>query len=243
MFSFRVGMQRVSPATATFFGVVAGAVVITGMALALNLEDIKALRPTDFIWFAVLAALAYPIARVLRNTAITWVGASRAAPWASLRPLFALVLGIALLGERPNLPVALGTPIIVCGLLLVVLAEGADNPEEERDAVRRAGYVLAAGAIFCFAIRDVISRHVVGNIVDPAGDGVDGPPARLRHAVRDYSAGRCRQHAPVAGQARGYLRSVRNKPSACGCVAVPSVEPCPGHGGDANQRHCAVWLP
>ena len=163
----RVGMQRVSPPTATFFGVVAGAVVITVMALAFNMDDVRSLQPSDFIWFAVLAALAYPIARVLSNTAITWVGASRAAPWSSLRPLFALALGIALLGERPNLPVALGTPMIVCGLMLVVLAEGAANSEEERGTVRRAGYLLAIGATFCFASRDVISRHVVGNIVDP----------------------------------------------------------------------------
>ena len=163
----RVGMQRVSPPTATFFGVVAGAVVITGMALAFNMDEVRSLRPTNFIWFAVLAALAYPVARVLSNTAITWVGASRAAPWSSLRPLFALALGIALLGERPNLPVALGTPMIVCGLILVVLAEGAGNREEERGTVRRAGYLLAIGATFCFASRDVVSRHVVGNIVDP----------------------------------------------------------------------------
>ena len=164
----RVGMQRVSPPTATFFGVVAGAVVITVMALAFNMDDVRSLQPSNFIWFAVLAALAYPIARVLSNTAITWVGASRAAPWSSLRPLFALALGIALLGERPNLLVGLGTPMIVCGLILVVLAEGAAaNPDEERGTVRRAGYLLAIGATFCFASRDVISRHVVGNIVDP----------------------------------------------------------------------------
>ena len=163
----RIGMQRVSPPTATFFSVVAGAIVVTGIALAFNMDEVRSLLPSNFIWFAVLAALAYPMARVLRNTAITFVGASRAAPWASLRPLFALALGTALLGERPNLLVGLGTPIIVFGLILVVLAEEGSNAGEERSAVRRVGYVLAAGATLCFASRDVVSRHVVENLVDP----------------------------------------------------------------------------
>ena len=163
----RVGTQRVSPPTATFFGVFTGAVLITGLAFLFNFEDVKSLRPINFAWFAVMGALAYPAARVSINTAISWVGASRAAPWASLQPLFALALGMAFLGERPNLLVGLGTPVIVCGLVLVVVAGGANNPQANRTAVRRLGYLVAAGGALCFASRDVISRHVVGNLFDP----------------------------------------------------------------------------
>ena len=163
----RIGTQQVSPLTATFFSVLTGAVLVTGLALMFNWGDVVSLKPTDFIWFTVMGALGYPGALVLINTATSWVGASRAAPWAALQPLFALALGMTFLGERPNLLVGLGTPMIVCGLVLVVLAGGLNNPRGSMGAVRRLGYLVAAGGALCHASRDVISRHVVGNITDP----------------------------------------------------------------------------
>ena len=83
----RVGTQRVSAPTATFFGVFTGAVLVAGLAFALNLQEIKSLEPVAFAWFALMGAIAYPVARVLNNTAITMVGASRAAPMSSFQPL------------------------------------------------------------------------------------------------------------------------------------------------------------
>ena len=163
----RIGTRRVSPPTATFMTVLSGAILITTLALLLRPQDFKALQPINFAWFAVMAALAYPGARFLMNTAITWVGASRAAPWASLQPLFALALGMAFLGERPNLLVGLGTPLIVFGLILVVLAGSTGRRAPDEGTIRKLGFILAAGGAMCFASRDVISRHVVGNIADP----------------------------------------------------------------------------
>ena len=163
----RIGTRHVSPPTATFMTVLSGAILITTLAVLLKPQDIKALQPINFAWFAVMAALAYPGARVLMNTAISWVGASRAAPWASLQPLFALALGVAFLGERPNLLVGLGTPLIVFGLILVVLAGNTGRQALGEGALRKLGFILAAGGAMCFASRDVISRHVVGNIADP----------------------------------------------------------------------------
>ena len=163
----RIGTRRVSPLTATFFAVFTGAVLITGMVLLFRFKDVTSLQPTDFIWFAVMGALGYPGALLLINTATSWVGASRAAPWASLQPLFALALGMTFLGERPNLLVSLGTPMIVCGLVLVVLAGAVNNPGGRPVTVRKLGYLVAAGGALCHASRDVISRHVVGNLSDP----------------------------------------------------------------------------
>lgn len=163
----RIGTQQVSPLTATFFSVSTGAVLVTGLALVFNWGDVASLEPSDFIWFTVMGVLGYPGALVLINTATSWVGASRAAPWASLQPLFALALGMTFLGERPNLLVGLGTPMIVCGLALVVLAGGVNNPRGSMGTIRRLGYLAAVGGALCHASRDVISRHVVGNLTDP----------------------------------------------------------------------------
>ena len=158
-----------SAPTATFFTVFTGAVLVGSLAFALNLPDIKALRPVAFAWFALMGAMAYPLARVLNNSAITMVGASRAAPMASLQPVFALILGVALLGERPNFLVAMGTPLVVCGLILVVLTENAPGsaPADRVLNLKKLGYLLAMGAAAAFAGRDVMSRHVLGYIAPP----------------------------------------------------------------------------
>ena len=58
-----------------------------------------------------MGAMSYPGARVLNNTAISMVGASGAGPFASLQPVFVFIIGMAVLGERPDLLIILGTPV------------------------------------------------------------------------------------------------------------------------------------
>jgi drug/metabolite transporter (DMT)-like permease len=163
----RIGTQRVSAPTATFFTVLTGAILVVGLAFNFNLPDIMALPPVAYGWFALMGAMAYLVARVLNNTAITMIGASRAVPMASLQPAFAFGLGVAFLGERPGLLVSLGMPLIVCGLVLVFLAESGSNSKERILTAKTLGYLLAIGAAASFASRDVISRHVVSSIAPP----------------------------------------------------------------------------
>lgn len=163
----RLGMQRVPAPTATFFTVLTGAILLLALAFALNLPEIKALTPKAFVWFAVMGAIAYPLARVLNNSAIGMVGVSRAAPVASLQSIFVFVLGMAFLGERPNLLVSLGTPTVVAGLVMVFLTQGKANSADRLPSKKNLGFLLAAGAALAFASRDVISRHVVTGVADP----------------------------------------------------------------------------
>ena len=163
----RYGTQQVSAPAATFFTVLTGAILVLGLALVFNLPDIISLQPITFAWFALMGAMAYPIARVLNNTAITMVGTSRATPMASLQPIFALGLGIMLLGERPNLLVGLGTPTVVGGLAMVVMSSNSTRTGEQIITPRNLGYLLAALGALTFASRDVISRHVVSGIAPP----------------------------------------------------------------------------
>ena len=163
----RVGTQRVSASTATFFTVFTGAALVVGLALAFRLPDVASLTPTAWGWIALMGAMAYPFARVLVSTAITMVGATRASPMNSLQPIFALALAIAFLGERPNLLVGLGTPLLAGGLVLVVLAESGGRSANHSLNINRLGYLLAIGGAVTFAGRDVISRHVVSGIAPP----------------------------------------------------------------------------
>jgi len=124
----RVGTQHVPAPTATLLTVLSGMILIGGLALILNLDEVKALSPTALGWIVVMGIMGYPMARLFLVTAISMVGAARAVPMSSIQPIIAFTLGVVLLGERPNLLVTIGTPVIVAGLLLVVVPRpGADS--------------------------------------------------------------------------------------------------------------------
>jgi drug/metabolite transporter (DMT)-like permease len=163
----RIGTQQVAAPTATFFTVLTGAILVLGLAFLFNLPDIIALPPVLYGWFALMGALAYLIARVFNNTAIAMIGASRAVPMASIQPVFAFGLGVVFLREQPNLLVVLGTPLTVCGLVLVFLSASTTRSKEQVLTIKDLGYLLAIGAAASFASRDVISRYVVSSLAPP----------------------------------------------------------------------------
>lgn len=163
----RIGTQRVPAPVATFFTIFTGAILVCSIAFAVDFPEIKSLPLSALAWIALMGFLAYPLARVLHNSAISMVGTTRTLPMTSLQPVIAFILGVLLLGERPNLLVTVGTPIIVLGLLLVVLPRPSARTAERVVNVRNIGYLLAVGGSAAFASRDVVSRHVVTGIAPP----------------------------------------------------------------------------
>ena len=163
----RVGTEKVPAPTATLLTVFSGIILIVGLALALRLDEISSLSTEALGWILVLGILGYPMARLFIITAISMVGAARAVPMAGLQPVVAFTLGVILLGERPDLLVIVGTPVIVVGLLLVVMPRRGANSGDGVVNVRRLGYLFAIGSAATFASRDTISRHVVTDLIDP----------------------------------------------------------------------------
>ena len=157
----RVGTQHVTPPVATFYTVLVGAILVTGIAFAVDFEEIKALPLEVYGWITVMGILAYCVARVLHNTALQMVGAARTVPMISMQPLMAFAIGFLILGERPNLLITIGTPIIVGGLLLVMIPRRREPGTIE---IRKLGYLLAFGGSLAFVTRDAISRHVLGGL-------------------------------------------------------------------------------
>lgn len=163
----RVGTQQVPPPTAALLTVLSSMILVVGLGLVLSLDEFKSLSLTAMGWILVMGIMGYPMARVLLITAISMVGAARAVPMSGIQPVIAFTLGVLLLGERPNLLVILGTPVIVAGLFLVMMPRRGPNSGDGVINVRRLGYLLALGAAATFASRDVISRHVVTDIAAP----------------------------------------------------------------------------
>ena len=163
----RLGTQRISPPTATFLAVSVGTVVAVILALALSRSEMWGLPLKAFGWFAALAAMGYLLARLLNYSAISMIGAARVAPMGSVAPMFAVILAVAILGERPNLLVGLGTPVIVSGLALAVTGGTPASHSGRLDSGSRLGYLLAFASSSTFGGRDVVSRHVVTDVASP----------------------------------------------------------------------------
>ena len=116
----RLATQRLPATTATFVSVAVGATIAVCLALAFNLSEMTSQPASAFAWFALFAVVSYPVARLIYFTSISMVGPTRTSPIIAIAPVFAVGLAIAVLGERPNLLVGLGTPVIVVGIVLVV---------------------------------------------------------------------------------------------------------------------------
>jgi len=155
----RLATQRIPGPAAAFFSVATGAVMATTLSLIFNLADFKELPPIAFAWYVLLATLHHPIARTLNFTAISMIGAARAAPLGSGAPVFSTILAIVILGERPGILLYLGTFIVVGGMTLVVTG-GMRARGGGPQVGNSLGYLLALGAAFGFGAVAVIVKHI-----------------------------------------------------------------------------------
>ena len=89
-------------------------------AMALDLPAFARITVAGFLWIALLAFVNYPLARMLNFFAISRIGAARASPLFSSSPLWATMLAIMFLGERPHWVTLIGTLCIVSGAILIV---------------------------------------------------------------------------------------------------------------------------
>ena len=131
----RLAGRGVGIPTGTALSVIASLGLAVIPALALDLPAFAAIPLAGFLWIALLAFINYPLARMLNFFAISRIGAARASPLFSSSPLWATLLAIIFLGERPHWVVILGTVCIVAGAIIIVTerrgrsAEASPRPE------------------------------------------------------------------------------------------------------------------
>ena len=116
----RLAGPRISVLTGTGLSVVASLFLALIPALVLELSALSAISVTAFLWIALLALVNYPLARTFNYAAVRRIGVARASPLFSSSPLWATVLAIAFLGERPNILMIAGTLAIVGGIIIIV---------------------------------------------------------------------------------------------------------------------------
>ena len=106
--------------TGTVVSLAAGVVTVGTLALAVNGDIMFALPAAAFLWFLLLGTINYPLGRYLNFTGVHLAGVSRASPILAAAPIVAVILGITLGGETLTPFIALGTVLIIGGVVLIV---------------------------------------------------------------------------------------------------------------------------
>lgn len=116
----RLAGRGVGVPTGTALSVISSLALAVIPALVLDLPAFAKISIAGFLWIALLAFINYPLARMLNFFAISRIGAARASPLFSSSPLWATLLAVIFLGERPHWIVVVGTLCIVAGAIIIV---------------------------------------------------------------------------------------------------------------------------
>ena len=116
----RLGGRRLNPLTGAAISMPPSLMLAIIPALALDMPAFAEVTLVGFLFLALLAVIAYPMARLSTYVAVTRVGAPRTATLSAAAPLYAAVLAVIFLGERPNAAMIAGTLVMVAGIILIV---------------------------------------------------------------------------------------------------------------------------
>jgi uncharacterized membrane protein len=144
------GLQYVRPFTAALVSVTCTTVFVwsvVGVTAPLGL-----LATWKIVPFLVAGLVAPGLARLVFFVGVDRIGVARAASVAGIAPLFAVLLAVLALGERPSPLLLLGAACIVGGGVLLSRRGTAETAWRRRDL----GFPLLAA--LGFALRDVVSR-------------------------------------------------------------------------------------
>jgi drug/metabolite transporter (DMT)-like permease len=135
-------------------------VVLIG-SYVLTFVSLESFRSPAIIYFLISGCLQPLIARALYYKGITRIGVSRAGPLRGVEPLFAAVIAMTVLHERPGLQVLVGTVLIVTSLWLITGGSGGERKWRLVDAA------LPLGAALASAISQTLRKQGLNILPDP----------------------------------------------------------------------------
>jgi uncharacterized membrane protein len=155
----RRGLQHASPLAAAVISVS----VTTGFIwiLVLATIPIERLLTWKIAPFLLAGFVAPGLARLGLFTGVARIGVARSSALAAATPLFAIVLAIPFLGERPSSLLLLGAACVVAGGVLLAHRARADKSWRRRDMI----FPLLAA--LGFGVRDNLSRWGLRDYAEP----------------------------------------------------------------------------
>ncbi len=116
----RLGIDRVSPQSATFLSIISGFIFVTIIALILDVNAFTELTLPALGGFALVGLLSFMGGRFLYYTAVSMIGVGRATAMGGAVPMIASGLAVVFLDENMTLLLAVGIVAVVAGIGLIV---------------------------------------------------------------------------------------------------------------------------
>ena len=120
----RLGLQSMKASSGTLISMFSSLLLIGGLALTLNFEDIRHISPAALLWFSLIGVINYVLGRQFNYTSIKYIGVTRATPLFATAPLFAITIAVTLTGEKINPAIIAGSLAVIAGLYLVITSKG-----------------------------------------------------------------------------------------------------------------------
>lgn len=139
-----------TPTVCTLVNITSNAVCL--WILVLFLTPLGALAAPQSLLFILVGILVPGLARILFFTGMDRCGVSRATAVIGAAPLFSTIVAMVALGERPDLPTALGTLCVVGGLV------GLSLERHERITWKRTDLLFPLASALLFSARDNLTR-------------------------------------------------------------------------------------
>ncbi len=120
---FLLGERTIATLGSSGFAIIAltaaAGFVLTVFAVARPVAAVIALDAHEWLLLVALAVMGMFLPTVFQAAAISRIGAERGAMASTIGPPAALLLGVAMLGERPHVWQLVGTAMIVGGIVLI----------------------------------------------------------------------------------------------------------------------------
>ncbi|MBT3351193.1 MAG: DMT family transporter [Nitrospinaceae bacterium] len=150
----RQGLRSGSPLAGVLtMGAIVGSV---GLIAAASRGTLQTSTLTPILWFALAGCVGQGVGQMASFTGIQRMGVSRAAPIQGSAPIWAILLAVLILGEKPGLFVWVGAACVVTGVGLL------SKPKEgEGGSIKdwfQGSLIFPLGASLMFAIMPVVAK-------------------------------------------------------------------------------------
>ena len=119
-FFARLSVQHMRPTTGVIVSLIVGVICTSVFVVVMDGAEALSLEWTQIALLFLAGFASFVGGRLLNFVAVSKIGVARSSPVVGASPLFAVTLAILLLGETPNLIVAVGTISIITGVVVVL---------------------------------------------------------------------------------------------------------------------------
>lgn len=193
----RRALGRTTPLAAAIVSVTFTTVFVC--LLALSTSPVSRLFTWRITPFLLAGVIAPGLSRLAYFSGIQRVGVARALPLVSTSPVFAVLLAVLLLGERPSWSLFAGAGCIVVGGFLLAGRARTDAPWRRRDLI------LPLLAALGFAVRDNIFRFGFKDYAEPTLAAAAAALSSLVVMWLVAATQRTSGHVRFSGMALGFL--------------------------------------